>query len=221
MPRPLLLGHRGLRSPSGPAENSIAAFEQALQTGCDGFEFDVRRTADDQAVICHDAQHKRVEIARARRAELSDLASLDEVVTRFSQRAFLDIELKVPGLEATVLAAVRGHTPECGYVVSSFLPEVLLRLADKDSSVPSGIICERRSELDAWRRLPVSYVIPHLTLVSRSLVREFHDAAKKVLVWTVNRADEMVQLADWGVDGIVSDFPELLAKTVQAPAPRV
>ena len=60
-PKPLLLGHRGAKSYA--PENTIEAFELALQHGCDGFEFDVRFTADAQAVICHDPKFNRVEIA--------------------------------------------------------------------------------------------------------------------------------------------------------------
>ena len=51
--KPLLLGHRGA-SKDAP-ENTVTAFELALSQGCDGVEFDVRRTSDGQLVICHDA----------------------------------------------------------------------------------------------------------------------------------------------------------------------
>jgi glycerophosphoryl diester phosphodiesterase len=52
--RPLLLGHRGARGIRSIPENTIASFDRALADGCDGFEFDVRLTADGEAVICHD-----------------------------------------------------------------------------------------------------------------------------------------------------------------------
>ncbi|MCU1303492.1 MAG: glycerophosphoryl diester phosphodiesterase, partial [Candidatus Sulfotelmatobacter sp.] len=50
---PLLLGHRGVRAEKSIPENSLPSFDLALAQGCDGFEFDVRLSADGQAVICH------------------------------------------------------------------------------------------------------------------------------------------------------------------------
>src|SRR4051812_10711461 len=120
MSRPLLLGHRGLRLPGQPRENTISAFDSAMQQGCDGFEFDVRRTADDQAVICHDAHFEGVDIATASHLRVQGLCSLDEVLKRYARNAFLDIELKVPGLEQKAVTAIEQTPPQCGFVISSF-----------------------------------------------------------------------------------------------------
>src|SRR6266496_455866 len=122
MTRPLLLGHRGARASRHIHENTLASFELCLDHGCDGFEFDVRRSVDGETVICHDATYSGMEIAQAPTKNL-ELPSLAEVLQRFSSRAFLDIELKVPGLERQAIAALRAHPPQIGYVVSSFLPE--------------------------------------------------------------------------------------------------
>jgi len=54
--RPLLLGHRGARAEKSIPENTLASFDCALAQGCDGFEFDVRLSADGQPVICHDTR---------------------------------------------------------------------------------------------------------------------------------------------------------------------
>ena len=61
--RPLLLGHRGARAEKSIPENTLASFDRALAHGCDGFEFDVRLSADGQPVICHDATVQGVEVA--------------------------------------------------------------------------------------------------------------------------------------------------------------
>jgi glycerophosphoryl diester phosphodiesterase len=50
-------------------------------------------------------------------------------------------------------------------------------------------------------------------LVTLRLVKEVHDAGKKLLTWTVNDRKTMLRLADWKVDGIVSDDTKLLAQT--------
>jgi glycerophosphoryl diester phosphodiesterase len=214
MSRPLLLGHRGLRLPSEPPENTIAAFDRALELGCDGFEFDVRSTADDHAVVCHDPQYAGREITAVPFAEVRQLALLDEILARYAGRAFLDIELKVPGLEAKILEALKQHLPQRGFVISSFYPKILQKLRALDEGIPLGFICDRESALTHWRELPVAYVIPHFSLLKRESFHELNKSGKKVMVWTVNKVDDMLRFGDWGVDGIVSDDPALLIATV-------
>src|SRR5437588_5949390 len=125
MKRPLLLGHRGARAIHSIPENTLASFDRALADGCDGFEFDVRLTADGQAVVCHDPKVGNVEIATVARDAVAALPGLEEVLQRYRQSAFLDIELKVHGLEETTLALLGECPPLAGFVLSSFLPEVL------------------------------------------------------------------------------------------------
>jgi glycerophosphoryl diester phosphodiesterase len=216
---PLLLGHRGVRVCRCAPENTLASFDLALEHGCDGFEFDVRCTADRNLVICHDPKVGRLTISRATRPQLLSLPCLEDVMARYCRRAFLDIELKVKGLESAVLAKVREQPPERGYVVSSFLPDVLLELRARSALVPLGIICERMSQLHRWPELPIDYVIAHKSLVDQKLVEDVHAAGKELFVWTVNDAKSMRRLATWEVDAIVSDNPELLVRTLRAGKP--
>jgi glycerophosphoryl diester phosphodiesterase len=218
--RPLLLGHRGARNYA--PENTLAAFDLALEQGCDGFEFDVRRTADGMALIGHDPAVAGVEVARASYAEIRQRGRLtreqapllEDVLERYAASAFLDIELKVPDLEEQVLDALRRCPPRRGFVVSSFLAEVLKTLRARDSRIPLGLICDTRKELVRWPRLPIEYLIPHRKLLTYKLVEEVHAAGKKILVWTVNPKREMLRLAKAGVDGIISDDTQRLARTL-------
>jgi glycerophosphoryl diester phosphodiesterase len=226
--RPLLLGHRGVRPlpclglrwrrPGFPAENSVAAFDYAMISGCDGFEFDVRYTRDRRSVLSHDPKLKRLEVANAEYAGLErrcgpDLPCLEDVLARFGGTAYLDIELKVAGNEETVVAALRANRPALGYIVSSFLPDVLLRLCELDASLPLGFICEQAENAERWKDLPIAAFIPHQSLVSQRLVEEVHARERKLLTWTVNDASDLLRLASWGVDGLISDDPRLLART--------
>jgi|SRR5579864_1435210 len=210
---PLLLGHRGSRALASVAENSLAAFELAVKHGCDGFEFDVRLTADEHAVLCHDAYSRGISLARAKLADCRHLALIGDVLSRFYKQAFLDIEIKVPGMEEAVLTALRECPPERGYVVSSFLPEVLIALRARSAEVPLGIICDHG--LPRWREMPINYLIPHRSLVTPGLVKSVHQEGKHLLTWTVNDKESMVHFAKWGVDGIISDKTDLLVKTLR------
>jgi glycerophosphoryl diester phosphodiesterase len=212
---PLLLGHRGARVSTGPPENTIASFDLALEHGCDGFEFDVRLAACGTAVVCHDPKVGKFAIARTRAQHLPRLPRLPDVIQRYGERAFLNIELKVKGLESKVLTALGDFPPRQGYVVSSFIPDVVMDLEARSSSASIGIICETAAQLGCWRQLPVDYVIPHQSLVDPLLVQSVQQAGLKIFVWTVNEPDAMRRLGAWGVDGIISDETKLLVDTLR------
>jgi glycerophosphoryl diester phosphodiesterase len=147
---------------------------------------------------------------------LQALALLEDVLVRYASRAFLDIELKVRGIESYVLEAISKFPPQRGYVVSSFLPGVLVDLRTRSQSVPLGIICETRKQLSAWREVPVEYVIAHQRLLTPALIADAHAAGKKVFGWTINKKASMIRLAKCGADGIISDKTELLVAAFPA-----
>jgi glycerophosphoryl diester phosphodiesterase len=211
---PLLLGHRGARVSGTVPENTCASFDLALEHGCDGFEFDVRLTAGGEAVVCHNPRVGGITVSRASRDQLARLPRLGEVLQRYGRRTFLDIELKVRDLESKTLTALREHLPGFGYVVSSFIPDVVMELEARSPSVSLGIICDKRTQLARWRKLPIEYVMAHQSLVDRKLVRDVKGAGKKLFVWTVNDKAAMMRLRDWGVDGIISDQTQLLVHTL-------
>jgi glycerophosphoryl diester phosphodiesterase len=213
--QPLLLGHRGARAVVQVLENTPASFDLALQHGADGFEFDVRRTVDGCAVICHDPQSGGREILRTRSEGLSELPRLEDVLARYRDTAFLDIELKVAGLEENVLALLKQHSPRSGYVISSFLPRTLQQLHAQAAEAPLGFICDQENHLALWNQLPISHVMPHYRLLSQDRVAEIHGANRKVFAWTVNQPEDMLRLRDWQVDAIISDDTELLVRTLR------
>lgn len=212
MTKPLLLGHRGARASREIPENRLASFELCLQHGCDGFEFDLRLSSDGQAVICHDATVGGMRIENTVSHRLL-LPALEDVLRQFAQRAFLDIELKVAGLERQTLAELRKHPPQKGYVVSSFLPDVLAAIHDLDPAIPLGFLCETSDRLRGWPETPAEWVIPQFELADQELVETVHAAGKGIMVWTVNRAARMREFSEWGVDAIISDETELLVSS--------
>lgn len=212
MTRPLLLGHRGARARTSIPENTFASFDQALADGCDGFEFDVRLTADGVGVVCHDPEWHGVEIERATAGELAGMPRLDEVLERYGERAFLDIELKVVGLERIVTDLLRRCPVRRGIVVSSFLPQVIEGVHRLDAEIPMGFIFEKRAEMERWRKLPVEYVMPQYRIASEDVIQAIHGSGKKILVWTVNAVGEMRRFAGLGVDGIISDKTSAMGK---------
>ena len=219
MPAPLLLlGHRGARAHA--PENTVSAFDLALDHGAHGFEFDVRRTRDLQCVIYHDPKLHHLVIRRHTLERLRAACNshelpptLEEVLDRYGRNAFLNIEVKVRGCEQIVAQAVKRARPE-RYFISSFLPSVVRRLHDLDPSLVLGALAQTRWQLHRWRTLPVIYIVPHYRLLSRRLVKKLHAANKVVVTWTVNDRRRMLRAADWGVDAIISDDTKLLVETL-------
>jgi glycerophosphoryl diester phosphodiesterase len=239
---PLLIGHRGARRYA--PENTIAAFDLALTHGCDGIEFDVRLTADGRAVVCHDARISRLDVANSNYEKLAllrrvtatpvlhaahdgagtavqmaaVLPCLEDVIERYASRAYLYIELKVPGIEDAVIQSLRAYPPQRGYVVASFLPDVIRNLRTNDKHMPLGLIADKARDLSQWKDLPVDYVMPHHSLASQDVVDTLHFAKKQVMVWTVNSERQMLALAQIGVDGIVSDDTQRLSRAFRRAA---
>jgi glycerophosphoryl diester phosphodiesterase len=214
MARPLLLGHRGARASRHIPENTLASFELCLQHGCDGFEFDVRRSRDGQAVVCHDAAFGGMQIEKTDAKSLL-LPTLNDVLRQFAHRAFLDIELKVTGVEEQTLAFLRTYPTPKGYVVSSFLPEVLTAIHELDPAISLGFLCESKDQLRGWRPTPAQWIIPHFKLADRKLVELVRATGKRIMIWTANRGERICELASWDVDAIISDETELLSRLLR------
>ena len=107
---------------------------------------------------------------------------------------------------------MRAHPPGKGFVVSSFLPEVLTAVSGLDKSIPLGFLFDQPNQVEPVG-IAAAWMIPHFTLLTRELVEDVHGSGGKIMTWTVNRADEMRQFAAWGVDAIISDDTELLVRT--------
>jgi glycerophosphoryl diester phosphodiesterase len=200
----------------------MAAFELALEHGCDGFEFDVRLTVDRVPVVCHDPKLCGLSVAQSSYETLLEVAARKgkeiarlEQVLEFGPRAFLNLELKVGGAEELVIQMLRKYPATQRLIVSSFLRSVILKLHELNAEFPLGIICENRTQLATWKELPVRAVMVNRALLTADLVTELKSAGRQAFVWTVNNSREMLKFAAMGVDGIISDDTKLLVQTVK------
>jgi glycerophosphoryl diester phosphodiesterase len=178
-------------------------------------------TSDGDAVVCHEPKYEGLVVERTTREALvgrwqseRGLACLDEVLEKFAKTAFLNIELKVDGIEDLTLALLEKFPTEKGCVVSSFKPSVIMELSRGGAKVPLGLICDAPKQLERWKELPVHALMLERRLANIAFIKEIHNAGKQVFVWTVNSAGEMKGYADAGVDGIISDDSRLLGKVL-------
>lgn len=192
--RPLVIAHRGwsARYP----ENTLRAIRAAIRLGVDMVEIDVQQTRDGQLVVFHDYRLDRIYGVRKRvrdalRRELPGAPTLGEVL-RLNFPLLVEIKGADPG---TVAALVRGRKDVIVFSIRNRKTEGFRRrfgLYARRIAYPTGI-----SGLGLSRRL-----------VTASVVRQIHRRGLKLFVWTVNRESEMRRLRAWGVDGLITNYPD-------------
>jgi glycerophosphoryl diester phosphodiesterase len=215
----IIFGHRGAPGYPRRGENTMMSFRRALESGADGIEFDVRRSADHQLVVIHDETIDRTTNGRGLVREFSyeqlrrfdagfgePIPLLSQVLDEFGARCTLNIELKDCGLASDVRELVLPRGIAGNVIVSSFDWTELQPLIRQ---VPIALLSSTRSRLVGTARTMHAIAIhPRQDIVSQKLVRAAHEAGLKVYAWTVNETADAMRMRQMGVDGIFSDFPE-------------
>ncbi len=233
----LRIAHRGAAGTR--PELTAVAFERAIDLGAEMIELDVQLTRDGRLVVLHDRELGRTvsgsgAVRERTLAELQRLdaggwfgpayagqrvPSLDEVLDLTLGRVGLNVEIKspAPDWQATAdvlvdLLANKGATATT--IVSSFDMGALQAVRAVSAAVRVAVLWHEPDIAPAFRHaadLGAEAVHPQHQLVTDALVRTARREGLAVNTWTVNTAERMRALADLGVDGIISDFPELFA----------
>ena len=217
MSKPRIIGHRGA---AGPPENTIAAFERALEMGVDGVELDVRMSGDGQLIVVHDSVVNDVSVKNSQYDAFRDLGDgyyvplFEEVLKKFGKKTFLDIELKHSGIEAEAVELIRKYTVPEKTMVSGFDVKSLQKVHDLLPEIQLGFIFNRTQDEESRHHCPVDVVIPQFRLASRQLIEEVHDEGLQVWAWTVNDEAEIKRLLALGVDGFITDYPDRVSAVV-------
>ena len=215
----LILGHRG--ATGHLPENTMPSFHQALELGADGFEMDVRITSDSKLVVVHGSVVNGHSVQNSPYADLKTLSDGSEIplfedfLATFGSKAYLDIELKAPGFEQEALALIEKYCDRARTVISSFHPQALIKVRQIAPDWQLGFIYNRTQDEEQRHNCPIEVVIPQFRLASRDLISEAHGEGQKVFAWTVNDRHEASRLIDLGVDGIISDYPEMVVELVR------
>lgn len=147
-----IVAHRGERDGVRVKENTIAAFEPALAAGVGAIEFDVRYTRDDEPVVIHDADLKRVfgrneRIDTLRWSELKtvvpEIPHAADLFERYAQRTHLMLELKTRGsdrAERRLRDLLAPLAPGRDFHLLSLLPALFEALPDMPATalIPVG-----------------------------------------------------------------------------------
>lgn len=234
--RPLVIAHRG--ASAYRPENTIPAFELAIEQRADMIETDLHRTRDGAVVITHDEELAGIggvgEIADATLDEIRALdaggglrvPTLDEMLDAFGDRIAFNLELKkgtraeYEALESVAIEAVRSRGIAARTLFSSFYDPVLARLRALAPEARIGLLISRQYPVrivERARALGAEAIHPEAVLVDGALVDAAHDAGLAVYVFTVDDAAEMRRLLDLGVDGLFTNHPDRMRAIVDAP----
>ncbi len=218
----LVIGHRGAAAYA--PENTLLSFQTAVDMGADMVELDVQRTADGQLVCVHDYDLTRLCKCEDLISEMDydDLVSCDlgdgqhipllrNVLETMRGRAGVNIEIKVPEIESEVAILLDDSDMSSHVVVSSFLHEVLATFREIDDITRTGVLFkEPMNDAASYaKELGANCLHPLFFTIEQDLVHEAHEEGLLVFPWTVNDADMMLGLWEMGVDGLITDYPDL------------
>ncbi len=248
LPRPVIFAHRGA-SVHAP-ENTIAAFDLALEHHADAVELDVQLTADGHLVVIHDRSVRRttggdgnVSSMRLEEIKVLDAGSsfhprfrgepvptLEEVFERYGGKTYLNVELKNEtspwnALPDRVVQIVDRFNVGDEVLISSFNPLAILRVRRLNPDIPIAALAYRSWKGEPVRRMagnPFRTQALHVDRrdVNEELVARTHKNNQRLHVYTVNDVIEIQKFTAMGVDGIFTDDPQLASQTLNRTVER-
>ncbi len=245
--KPLIIAHRGA-SAYAP-ENTLSAFEKAIEMGALVIETDVHQTKDSMVVIMHDLSVDRTTTGKGLIKDLSSVEfkklyidtchaersrsaqkkerppTLEEAIKCIHGRCRLLIELKkgsdyYPNIEKHIVDLInKYHAQSWIYTIHSFDKKALINVAKRDSNInlQKLIVFKfplvsfnfdkkfNKDDFESWQGVNVYY-----RFCSKRVIRKLHKLGKTVYVWTVNKPRKARKFARRGVDGIITNKPDIL-----------
>lgn len=162
-----------------------------------------------------------------------EMPTLEEFLT-LSEKAnlkVLNVEIKSPRskdylIVDKVLEAVKAHNLFDKLLISSFDPDLLVYVKDLDENCKTGFlyspdkpITYKRvlgKEIDFAKSIGADALHPHQLFVSKDLVESAHENGIMVNPWTVNKEKDIIKLVKLGVDGVITDVPNIAKRLIES-----
>lgn len=236
-----VLAHRGA-SAYAP-ENTLAAFQLAIEQQADWLELDVQQTRDGHLVVFHDLRMERTTNGAGplRDLTLAQIQALDagswfgpqfagervpsfeDVLTLAAQhniRVFPEIKdpRLYPGIEERMAAAIAAAGYEDRAIVQSFDMTSLSRLRAVNPHLKLAALYTTSSPLRGDPPAGVTVVGPPWEILANepNLVRDIHAGGRQVVVWSVDSATAVQPLVAARVDGIITGRPDVIRAALAA-----
>ncbi|MFX4292087.1 glycerophosphodiester phosphodiesterase [Streptomyces bohaiensis] len=216
----LTVGHRGLMG--AEPENTLRSFRRAEKEGVDVVELDIHLSADGRLVVMHDTTVDRTTDGHGRVGDLSLAqlrrldAGLGEGVPLFEEAMEsvstpVQAEIKDVAAARVLAASITRHGFHDRVRVISFHDAALREIRELLPSIPIALVTGESTRTAAERAVAlgadmVSCEFPQLT---PEVVGACHAAGLSVISWTVNTPAELERARELGLDGVVTDEPEL------------
>jgi len=225
--RILIIGHRGA-SAIAP-ENTLKAFEKAIELKADFIEFDVQETLDGELVIAHDEDIRRItgregviskmtlnELKMLDFGECEKIPTLEELIKLTKNRIKLNCEIKIKDITEKVINLIRKWDIFDTTIVSSFFHEELLTIQKLEPSIklasleptPGTIKIDwiKKKEMIEYCINNKLYAInPIVMMVDQQFIDYAHANDIKVFPWTVDSRVAIKKLIRLGADGIITN----------------
>lgn len=238
LPKPIIFAHRGA-SRYAP-ENTIYAFERAISLGAAAIELDCMLSKDGIPVVIHDHTLERTTNGNGRVDEhtANDLLRLDagshfseefkgekvplleEVLQRFGRHLLINIEMKnghapFNALVPVVVELVMRLEMTDSVLFSSFNPLNLVQLKKRLPTACVALLVDesfigRKLASPAFQMVSPEYINPSRAFITQDFIAKEHARGRQMNVWTVNDAQEASRFVEWGVDGLITDDPQIL-----------
>lgn len=229
--------HRGF-SAEYP-ENTMLAFRKAHETGCEGIELDVHLSKDGHLVVIHDESVDRTTdgsgfVRDFTLAELQGMnagtslafegiPSFEEYCTWVQDLTLItNIEIKTnryyyPEIEEKVLKMIKKYQLQKKVLISSFNLASLMKFKTLEPSIGCAILLNSKSIGNAGpfaKAMGMDYFHPDGTTLTEEVVKECQREGVQVNVWTVDDMTLLKQVIRWGVDGIITNHPDLVTQWI-------
>lgn len=234
-----IIAHRG--SSSAAPENTIAAFDLAVQQGADYIELDVQLTLDQHVAVIHDDtidrttdgsglvksytldQLKKLDAGSwfDERFANERIPTLQEILERYRQRIGILIEIKQPkrqiGIEKAVVDIINRFTYSRHIMVQSFDDNALQRVKAYAPSLRTAFIIKPSALKLAKRKLAVYSSFADClnmkkTMINRWWIDRIHSFEMDVFIWTVKDQKTANRIKKYPIDGVVTDHPPFFQK---------
>ncbi|MBB6621954.1 glycerophosphodiester phosphodiesterase [Clostridium gasigenes] len=237
----IVFAHRG--ASSDYPENTILAFEKAIEIGATGLELDVHKSRDNKLVIIHDEDIERTFKGKGqvcnftlkelrkfknRKVMFSEnskcgIPTLEEVLELIKDEIeiVLNIELKTDvisynEIEDDVIKLVEKYNMENRIILSSFNHESIRKCKQINHNIKTGMLYyEVCDAIKIAKKINADAIHPNAQLVTKELIEECHKNNIKVNSYTVNSPIAMRKFVEWNIDGMFTDSPELLLEVVE------
>jgi glycerophosphoryl diester phosphodiesterase len=141
------------------------------------------------------------------------IPTLEETLDFLDKKVKVFVELKETGIEKQVLLIIQKKDLEKNVVIVSFLEDSLKKVRELNKDIETGLIYARhKNSLKAALELKANYLLAFYKFTHTANVEKAHESGLKVIVWTINSAQEAEEYVKKGVDGIASDKPDILMR---------